>query len=85
MATKREYRRMEVAEEKQRQRRGRGQRYAFSCALFASLNGILLGYGQSMFPLHAPPAWTANCHRFLSEGEGRNSIFLHAGSLGFNE
>ncbi|CAD6260204.1 unnamed protein product [Miscanthus lutarioriparius] len=99
MATKREYRRMEVAEEgeeldeaewahraeAQRQRRGRGQRYAFSCALFASLNGILLGYGQSMFPLHAPPAWTANCHRFLSEGEGRNSIFLRAGSLGFNE
>jgi len=62
MATKREYRRMEVGEEgeevdeaewahraeAQRQRRGRGQRYAFSCALFASLNGILLGYGQSM-------------------------------------
>jgi hypothetical protein len=80
MATKREYRRMEVGEEgeeldeaewahraeAQMQRRRRGQRYAFSCALFASLNAILLGYGQSMLPLHAPPAWTANCHRFLS-------------------
>lgn len=61
MATKREYRRMEAGEEgeelgeaewarraeAQRQRRRRGQRYAFSCALFASLNAILLGYGQS--------------------------------------
>ena len=58
--TKREYRRMEVGEEgeeldeaewlhraeAQSQRRRRGQRYAFGCALFASLNGILLGYGQ---------------------------------------
>jgi hypothetical protein len=62
MATKREYRRMEAGEEgeelgeaewahraeAQRQRRRRGQRYAFSCALFASLNAILLGYGQSI-------------------------------------
>nr|CAB3487732.1 unnamed protein product [Digitaria exilis] len=60
-ATKREYKRMELGEgeevdeaewlhraEAARQRRRRGQRYAFSCALFASLNGILLGYGQSM-------------------------------------
>nr|CAB3485213.1 unnamed protein product [Digitaria exilis] len=57
-ATKREYKRMELGEEGEevdeaewlhraeaaRQRRRRGQRYAFSCALFASLNGILLGY-----------------------------------------
>ncbi|XP_039818969.1 probable polyol transporter 4 isoform X1 [Panicum virgatum] len=56
--TKREYRRMEVGEEgeeldeaewlhraeAQSQRRRRGQCYAFGCALFASLNGILLGY-----------------------------------------
>jgi hypothetical protein len=63
-ATKREYRRMELVGEEegeevdeaewlhraeaQSQRRRRGQRYAFGCALFASLNGILLGYGQSM-------------------------------------
>ena len=58
--TKREYRRMEVGEEgeeldeaewlhraeAQSQRRRQGKRYAFGCALFASLNGILLGYGQ---------------------------------------
>ncbi|CAN6249465.1 unnamed protein product [Urochloa humidicola] len=65
--TKREYRRMEFVGEgeeldeaewlhradAQSQRRRRGQRYAFCCALFASLNGILLGYGQSM---HASPS-----------------------------
>jgi hypothetical protein len=33
--------------EAQSERRRRGQRYAFGCALFASLNAILLGYGQS--------------------------------------
>ena len=32
--------------EAQSQRRRQGKRYAFGCALFASLNGILLGYGQ---------------------------------------
>lgn len=93
MATKREYRRMEVGEEgeevaeaewahraeAQRQRRRRGQRYAFSCALFASLNAILLGYGQSMLP-----PWIAIVFfPFLPWREGgRNSIFC---ALGFNE
>jgi hypothetical protein len=33
-------------EERSRGRR-RAQRYVFTCALFASLNAILLGYGQS--------------------------------------
>ncbi|PUZ48146.1 hypothetical protein GQ55_7G221900 [Panicum hallii var. hallii] len=60
-ATKREYRRMAVGEEgeeldeaewlhraeAQSERRRRGQRYAFGCALFASLNAILLGYGEA--------------------------------------
>nr|CBG76447.1 OO_Ba0013J05-OO_Ba0033A15.34 [Oryza officinalis] len=62
MAMKSEYRRMEPemeAEEEldeeewarwaeaQRRRRRSGGRYVFTCALFASLNAILLGYGQS--------------------------------------
>jgi hypothetical protein len=65
-ATKREYRRMAVGEEgeeldeaewlhraeAQSERRRRGQRYAFGCALFASLNAILLGYGQSSMLRH---------------------------------
>uniref|UniRef100_A0A0E0PBV9 Uncharacterized protein n=1 Tax=Oryza rufipogon TaxID=4529 RepID=A0A0E0PBV9_ORYRU len=59
MATKSEYRRMEAEEEEeldkeewarraeaQRRRRRSGGRYVFTCALFASLNAILLGYGQ---------------------------------------
>lgn len=91
MATKREYRRMEAGEEgedlgeaewahraeAQRQRRRRGQRYAFSCALFASLNAILLGYGQSSpYASSSSSACSSqlpclalllpNCHRFLS-------------------
>uniref|UniRef100_I1PN95 Uncharacterized protein n=1 Tax=Oryza glaberrima TaxID=4538 RepID=I1PN95_ORYGL len=57
MATKSEYRRMEAEEEEeldkeewarraeaQRRRRRSGGRYVFTCALFASLNAILLGY-----------------------------------------
>ncbi|KAL6652334.1 hypothetical protein ACP70R_011259 [Stipagrostis hirtigluma subsp. patula] len=59
MATKSEYKRMgpeeeeeelDVAEwahraEAQSLRRRKGERYVFTCALFASLNAILLGYG----------------------------------------
>jgi hypothetical protein len=33
--------------EAQSLRRRKGERYVFTCALFASLNAILLGYGQS--------------------------------------
>ncbi|GJN26933.1 hypothetical protein PR202_gb14900 [Eleusine coracana subsp. coracana] len=33
--------------EAQRLRRRKGERYVFTCAVFASLNAILLGYGQS--------------------------------------
>ncbi|RLM75337.1 hypothetical protein C2845_PM15G15420 [Panicum miliaceum] len=70
-ATKREYKRMELGEEgeeldeaewlhraeAQSQRRRRGQRYAFGCALFASLNAILLGYERRHYsPLSYPPA-----------------------------
>uniref|UniRef100_A0A0D3FY86 Uncharacterized protein n=1 Tax=Oryza barthii TaxID=65489 RepID=A0A0D3FY86_9ORYZ len=60
MATKSEYRRMEAEEEEeldkeewarraeaQRRRRRSGGRYVFTCALFASLNAILLGYGYT--------------------------------------
>jgi hypothetical protein len=59
MATKSEYRRMEAEEEEeldkeewarraeaQRRRRRSGGRYVFTCAIFASLNAILLGYGE---------------------------------------
>ncbi|RLM66640.1 hypothetical protein C2845_PM16G14660 [Panicum miliaceum] len=74
-ATKREYRRMEVAEEgeeldeaewlhraeAQSQRRRRGQRYAFGCALFASLNAILLGYVRATKKLSI--AWSRQFRR----------------------
>lgn len=33
--------------EAQSLRRRKSERYVFSCAVFASLNAILLGYGQS--------------------------------------
>lgn len=68
--------------EAQSQRRRRGQRYAFSCALFASLNGILLGYGQSMprrptssscFPSSLQFAWATSSKRlFLFPSSGTN-------------
>jgi len=89
-ASKREYRRMEVGEEgeeldeaewlhraeAQSQRRRRGQRYAFGCALFASLNGILLGYGQ--FMLH-PHFFLLFCDVHGLRITGRDGMrFLHA-------
>uniref|UniRef100_A0A0D9W7F9 Uncharacterized protein n=1 Tax=Leersia perrieri TaxID=77586 RepID=A0A0D9W7F9_9ORYZ len=66
MATKSEYRRMEPDEEEldeeewarrteaQRHRRRSGERYVFTCALFASLNAILLGYGCDVY---IPDPW----------------------------
>ena len=66
IATKSEYKRMEPEDEEldeeewahraeaQGLRRRRGERYVFTCALFASLNAILLGYGQSNSPCSLP-------------------------------
>jgi hypothetical protein len=94
-ATKREYRRMELVGEEeewlhraeaQSQWRRRGQRYTFSCALFASLNGILLGYGQSMPHRPTPsPCFCSSlqfCMDYDSTSSNRLFFFLLLGLLG---
>ncbi|KAL5216302.1 hypothetical protein ABZP36_007703 [Zizania latifolia] len=87
--TKSEYRRMEPEEldeeewarmaEAQCHRRRSGERYVYTCALFASLNAILLGYGQSPALSHLPlprlPATTPT-PSFRSRSGKKKAIFV---------